>query len=932
MDNERYSRQSYTIGQDVMLKLSQSKILIIGYSTVSLEIIRNLSLLGINTIDIHHDFNLNKLERYQKTGLYYEADKKIPLDELRNLNPTISINHVNILDEDNEICVKIIKKYNLVILVNSSFEDGINFNRITHKFNIPLIIVGNYGLLSYVFNDFGENFTINDVDGEIYENLIVEEIDDKVVKFKDSHQLGDKDVLIITYNDDTTVEHVVKRTKTPLIIELLEPSRQDICEYKTIIKKKITIDMSFKPLKLSLSNIEYVSSDFSLPENRIKELHLLHKTLNKYFENFKIIPRSWNLVDYEIFTGLIDDYQSKSTDFKNLTKKFCFTARGTLLPIISIISGIACQEVLKALGKKYTPIKQWYYLDSFELINDNEIEFDEYQNTNYKSKTKYEGAINILGKDLFGKIQKIKPFVIGAGAIGCELIKLLGMLGLKNIYLTDMDSIEKSNLSRQFLFNDNDIHKSKSKTAASKIKLLNKDCDATAFENKVCSETENIFNESFFSNIDIILNALDNVEARLYVDQQAIKYLKPLIDSGTLGTKGNVQVVVPHMTESYGSQKDPDEKNGIPICTIKSFPYKPEHTIQWSRELFEQEFSLIPTYIKKFQDDGSSGASSVNEYRKLNDGDIKIMIKLLYKYNNFRLSEESFTDILINIFYENYIYSINELLEKHKDDKDITGKNLPSIFNFDELRCLYEEFMICGFHILNQIFNTSFVCDVSLIRIRSVVIDVNYTEIMDKYDINFIKEVISSFKDITVNSLEFDKDNDDLKHVDMIVLLSNMRNKQYNISIVDKYTTRKISGNIIPALITTTAIVAGFQILEFIKLIKYNKTGADNLDIYKNRFINTSINYCDGITPYTPKYTILNNKKLSLWDRFTVTTTFVADMIREIENFTKAKLEYLTQANEVIYDGDTILKENIVSKNNIMALIGEEFILPIYVA
>ena len=208
MDNERYSRQSYTIGQDVMLKLSQSKILIIGYSTVSLEIIRNLALLGINTIDIHHDFNLNKLERYQKTGLYYESDKKIPLDELRILNPTININHINILDEDNEICAKIIKKYNLLILVNSSFDDSINFNRITHKFNIPMIIVGNYGLLSYIFNDFGENFTINDVDGEIYENLIIEEIDDKIIKFKDPHQLGDKDVLIITYTDNTTVEHL----------------------------------------------------------------------------------------------------------------------------------------------------------------------------------------------------------------------------------------------------------------------------------------------------------------------------------------------------------------------------------------------------------------------------------------------------------------------------------------------------------------------------------------------------------------------------------------------------------------------------------------------------------------------------------------------------------------------------------------------------
>jgi ubiquitin-activating enzyme E1 len=925
MDNERYSRQSYTIGQDVMLKLSQSKILIIGYSTVSLDIIRNLALLGINTIDIHHDFNLNKLERYQKTGLYYESDK-IPLDELRNLNPTISINLINILDEDNEICAKIIKKYNLLILVNSSFEDGINFNRITHKFNIPMIVVGNYGLLSYIFNDFGENFTINDIDGEIYENLIIEEINDKIIKFKDPHKLGDKDVLIITYTDDTSVEHVVKRTKTPFLIELLESSKQDVNDYKNIIKKKITMNMSFKPLKQCLSNIEYVTSDFSLPENRIKDLHFLHKILNKYFESFKTTPRSWNLVDYEIFTNLIENYDSKSTEFKNLTKKFCFTARGTLLPIVSIISGLACQEVLKALGKKYTPIKQWYYLDSFDLIADNELEFDGYQNTNYKSKNKYEGAVNILGKDLLTKIQKTKSFVIGAGAIGCELIKLLGMLGLKNIYLTDMDSIEKSNLSRQFLFNDNDIHKSKSKTAASKIKLLNKDCDVIPFENKVCPDTENIFDDAFFSNIDIILNALDNIEARLYVDQQAIKYLKPLIDSGTLGTKGNVQVVIPHMTESYGSQKDPDEKNGIPICTIKSFPYKPEHTIQWSRELFEQEFSLIPTYIKKFQNDDG------NEFRKLNESDIKIMIKLLYKYNNFRLCEESFTDILIHIFYENYIYSINELLEKHKDDKDITGKNLPSIFNFDDLRYLYEDFMFCGFQLLNQIFNTSFVCDVSLIRTRTTILDINYTQIMDKYDINFIRDVISLLKDIKVNSLEFDKDNDDLKHVDMIVLLSNMRNKQYNINQVDKYTTRKISGNIIPALITTTAIVAGFQILEFIKLVKYYKSTADNLDIYKNRFVNTSINYCDGITPYTPKYTILNNKKLSLWDRFIVNTLVTSDMIREIENFTQAKLEYLTQANEVIYDGDTILKENIGSKNNIMALIGEEFILPIYVA
>ena len=73
----------------------------------------------------------------------------------------------------------------------------------------------------------------------------------------------------------------------------------------------------------------------------------------------------------------------------------------------------------------------------FELIHDNEVNFDDdYCLNQYKSKTKYEGIVNIIGKDLLSKLQKTKPFVVGSGAIGCELIKLLGMLGLKDIYLT----------------------------------------------------------------------------------------------------------------------------------------------------------------------------------------------------------------------------------------------------------------------------------------------------------------------------------------------------------------------------------------------------------------------------------------------------------------------------------------------------------------
>jgi ubiquitin-activating enzyme E1 len=67
----------------------------------------------------------------------------------------------------------------------------------------------------------------------------------------------------------------------------------------------------------------------------------------------------------------------------------------------------------------------------------------------------------------------------------------------------------------------------------------------------------------------------------LYMDQRCVLYQKPLLESGTLGTKGNTQVVVPHLTESYGSSRDPPEKES-PSCTIKNFPNQIQHTIQVS--------------------------------------------------------------------------------------------------------------------------------------------------------------------------------------------------------------------------------------------------------------------------------------------------------------------------------------------------------------
>jgi len=74
---------------------------------------------------------------------------------------------------------------------------------------------------------------------------------------------------------------------------------------------------------------------------------------------------------------------------------------------------------------------------------------------------------------------------------------------------------------------------------------------------RVSDATKEIFSNQFFGSLTIVANALDNVAARRYVDQRCVENKIPLFESGTLGPKGHVQVIIPYLTESYGSQNDP---------------------------------------------------------------------------------------------------------------------------------------------------------------------------------------------------------------------------------------------------------------------------------------------------------------------------------------------------------------------------------------
>ena len=147
--------------------------------------------------------------------------------------------------------------------------------------------------------------------------------------------------------------------------------------------------------------------------------------------------------------------------------------------------------------------------------------------------------------------------MIGAGALGCEYAKMMAMMGLccgpnGSVTVTDNDNIEVSNLNRQFLFRAPDVGHSKSERACMKAKAMNPDLKVTTYQAFVSPDTEDLFNDDFWDSLDFIVNAVDNIKARLYVDRQCVWYTKPLLESGTLGTKANSQMIVPHKTQAYG--------------------------------------------------------------------------------------------------------------------------------------------------------------------------------------------------------------------------------------------------------------------------------------------------------------------------------------------------------------------------------------------
>jgi len=236
---------------------------------------------------------------------------------------------------------------------------------------------------------------------------------------------------------------------------------------------------------------------------------------------------------------------------------------------------------------------------------------------------------------------------------------------------------------------------------------MNPEVNITAHLNRVGPESESTYNDEFFNSLDGVANALDNVDARIYMDRRCVYYRLPLLESGTLGTKGNVQVVVPFMTESYSSSQDPPEKS-IPICTLKNFPNAIEHTLQWARDAFEGLFTQAADSASQYLKDPTFIDRTLQHpgYQP-----IEIFMAVKKAIVERPLNFKDCVSWARTYWQEQYSNQIRQLLFNFPPDlKTSSGqdfwsgpKRLPTALTFDEENTMHLDFIVAAANLYAEV-------------------------------------------------------------------------------------------------------------------------------------------------------------------------------------------------------------------------------------
>ena len=755
-----YSRQLGIIDSDSMTKLRTMKYLIIGLRGLGIEILKNLILEGPQRVDIYDPnyININDLNSnfFVKEEDINKVRDEIIIEKIKDLNPYVQSDiikqNINLEDKnyENELefILSKINDYNMIIITEFVSKNTINqINLECKKLNKGLIYSCALGLAGFLFNYFCKEHLISnpsEKNDTFYPIKNIIKGEETILQLENSLE-GFPDIVEDDYIKLSGLNGI-KEIDTDKIYKVIK--RESSSEYKIKLNSSnfsdytyggflqvisLPITMKFKSFEEDIFNplknkeIDFINIPY-IGRNDI--IHSLIISLyNRNYENSNEKNKTSYIIDEEIFPKInyekfqkeiiesakniyndsknkkekwiqVEDIYDETSQYKEFDEEMasnvCSFLKNEIPPITSFLGGIVSQEAIKLTGR-FTPFNQWFefefnYLSKREKINEN------------FQKSRYNEQIQIFGEEVQNKLNSLKIFLVGVGAIGCEYLKNFAMMGISSkegtLTITDFDKIEISNLNRQFLFRENNIDQYKSEVAEYYVKQMNDSINIFAYKNYVGPETENIFTDYFWDEQDIIFNAVDNVKARFYLNDKVCIHQKYQFDAGTLGVNSSCGFFMKNLSSTYKDQnsdkKEEDDKNDNirenGMCTIHSFPTCIKHCVEWARNEYEYLFS-------KF----------IIELNQIIKGDTLYFYKILTKkmfpfYKKIKIKE--ITDIFeifiskkytkaIEYSYEYFInkynFEIKNILKENPENsKDKEGKNfyigskhVPLVLGFD---------------------------------------------------------------------------------------------------------------------------------------------------------------------------------------------------------------------------------------------------------
>lgn len=209
-----------------------------------------------------------------------------------------------------------------------------------------------------------------------------------------------------------------------------------------------------------------------------------------------------------------------------------------------------------------------------------------------------------------------RVFVVGAGGIGCELLKNLVLAGATRISVIDLDTIDSTNLNRQFLFRGEHVGEPKSTTAAAVVGAWRPDGVEIRTYHGNIKEPE--YDTDFFAGFDVVINGLDNVSARKHVNRMCMQARVPLVESGTMGYNGQVQPILRDACECYDCRPKATEQKTFAVCTIHARPTSMVHCVHYAKELYSRFFGDEAAAAAAAEDDGEATPAAATEFDFIN--------------------------------------------------------------------------------------------------------------------------------------------------------------------------------------------------------------------------------------------------------------------------------------------------------------------------